>query len=150
MITRRLRSVGLTLYFPAFSALSAITRRLRSVGLGTSPQRVSLFHFLYPLYLPPPFKGGWEGLHFLVFRQYTLEFLCREAQAELTVHCHSDSSCLLAHHYCYCIAFLRNAHGGSMAQTKFLWNLQVVRHRQDTARTLDSFVRYDHCSVVEW
>ena len=51
-----------TFYFPAFSALSSITRRLRSVGLGTSPQRVSLFHsFILSLSSPSPNEVEGEG-----------------------------------------------------------------------------------------
>lgn len=73
-------------------------------------------------------------------RKYTFKLLCRQTQMKLSLDCHRDTSSFFRHHYGYCVAVLRNAHCGTVAQSEFLRNIYAVAHWQNTSRSPDTFL----------
>ena len=82
-------------------------------------------------------------------REQALEFLRRQAQAEVALYSHRYAPRLLRHHHGYGVAALRYAQRGAVAQPQVLGNVVAVRHGQYASGGADAFFRYDHGSVVQ-
>ena len=83
------------------------------------------------------------------FHEHTFQTFCIHMGQILIIIGSSNSSCLLTYHYGQSIGFLADASGGTVAQAKFLGDVQVVADGQDAGRGRYLSAGYYHGSVVK-